>query len=170
MAKLQVPRPILWAGLICGTLDLTAACIDVGFNYDRNPVWLLQNVAGALLGPATFQMGLPAAALGLLLHFTVAFAVTTVFYVLSRRFPLLLSWPVPSGLIFGAGVFLVMYRVVIPLTIELRSLYLTQPFSHSWPKLRWSQLVVHFICVGLPIALGVRRWSVPPAPAKPTTL
>lgn len=162
MGKFHVPRAILLGGLICGTLDLTAACIDVGANYDQSPVWLLQNVAGALLGPASYHYGWPSAGLGLLLHFSVAFTVTTIFYRLSRRFPLLRQWAVLSGLVYGAGVFLVMYRLVIPLTIALKSLYLTQPFSHNWPTLRWSQLFVHFICIGLPIALIVRRYSSPP--------
>ncbi len=162
MGKFLMPRAVLWGGLICGTLDLTAACIDVGVNYGQSPVWLLQNVAGALLGPDSYQCGWPSAGLGLLMHFSVAFTVTAIFYRLSRRFPLLRRWAVPSGLVYGAGVFLVMYRLVIPLTIALKSLYLTQPFTHNWPQLRWSQLFVHFICIGLPIALIVRRYSTPP--------
>lgn len=162
MGKFLVPRAILWGGLICGTLDLTAACIDVGVNYDKSPVWLLQNVASALLGPGSYQGGWPSAGLGLLMHFSVAFTVTTIFYVLCRRFPLLRRWVVPGGLVYAAGVFLVMYRIVIPLTIELKSLYLTQPFSRTWPKLRWSQLFVHFLCIGLPVALVMRHFSAPP--------
>jgi uncharacterized membrane protein YagU involved in acid resistance len=158
----QFPRAILWAGSICGVLDLSAACIDVRLNLDMGPVRLLQNVAGALLGPATYDGGLATAALGLLLHFTVAFSATTIFYLLSRRHPMLLRWAVPSGLIYGAVVFLVMYRGVIPLTIQLKSLYLTT-FNHTLPKLRWSQLFVHLFCVGLPIALIVRRLAPPPA-------
>ncbi len=159
MAKLPVPKAILWAGLIAGTLDITAACIDVGINFDKDPVWLLQNVASSLLGPRSYELGLATAALGLLMHFTVAFSWTTIFYLLSRRFPLLVRHPVVSALVYGILVFLVMYRVVIPLTIQLKSLYLTTAFNHNWPKLRWSQLFVHFICIGLPIALVVRRFT-----------
>jgi len=160
-----VPKAILWAGLIAGALDITAACVDVSVNYGKSPVWLLQNVASALLGPASYEGGWATAALGLLMHFAVAFTVTTIFYLLSRRFPVLLRWPVASGLVYGAVVFLVMYRVTIPLTIQLKSLYLTVPFNHNWPKLRWSQLIVHFLCIGLPIALLVRRFSPPPTAA-----
>jgi uncharacterized membrane protein YagU involved in acid resistance len=157
-----IPRAILWAGSIAGLLDLTAAFIDVRLNLDMGPVRLLQNVAGALLGPATYDGGLATATLGLLMHFTVAFSVSTIFYVLSRRFPLLIRWAVPCGLLYGALVFLVMYRGVIPLTIQLKSLYLTT-FNHTLPKLRWSQLLVHLFCVGLPIALLVRQFTLPPA-------
>jgi uncharacterized membrane protein YagU involved in acid resistance len=163
MGKFPVPKAILWAGLIAGTLDITAACIDVGVNFDKDPVWLLQNVASSLLGPRSYAGGLATAALGLLMHFTVAYTVTTVFYLLSRRWPVLLRWAVPSGLVYGALVFLVMYRVVIPLTIGLKSLYLTTAFNHNWPRLRWSQLFGHFLCIGLPIALVV-RWLSPVPP------
>ena len=166
MAKPVVPKAIFWAGLIAGTLDLTAAFIDVGVNFDKGPIWLLQNVAGSLLGPRAYEGGLATAALGLVLHFTVAFAWTAVFYLLSRRFPVLLRRSVPSGLVYGAVVFLVMYRVTIPLTIALKSLYLTVPFNHHWPALRWSQLFVHFICIGLPIALVVRRFTPLPVEEK----
>jgi hypothetical protein len=159
MGKLHVPKAIAWAGLIAGTLDITAAFIDVGVNFGKDPIWLLQNVASSLLGPRSYEGGLATAMLGLLMHFTVAFSWTTIFYLLSRRFPVLLRQSVVSGLVYGALVFLVMSRVVIPLTIGLKSLYLTTPFNHNWPKLRWSQLFVHFICIGLPIALVVRRFT-----------
>jgi len=157
----RIPRAIVWAGLTCGVLDLSAAFIDVRLNFAMGPVRLLQNVAGALLGPATYDGGFATAALGLLMHFSVAFFVTTIFYLLSRRFSLLVRWAIPCGLLYGALVFLVMYRGVIPLTIQLKSLYLTT-FNHALPKLRWSQLLVHLCCVGLPIALIVRRYALLP--------
>jgi len=71
------------------------------------------------------------------------------------RVPKAILW---GGLVCGAVVFIVMYRGVIPLTIELKSLYLST-FNHNWPKLRWSQLVVHFVCTGRPIAFTVRRFA-----------
>lgn len=156
MPTLQVPKAVVWAGLISGTLDISAACIDVAVNFGKDPVWLLQNVAGALLGPATYQGGLATAGLGLVLHYAVAFFWTIAFYLVARRFPGLLRSAVPAGLVLGTVVFFVMYRVVLPLTIELKSLYLTTAFNHTWPKLRWSQYFVHLGCVGLPIALTIR--------------
>jgi hypothetical protein len=162
-AKARLPRAILWGGLVCGVLDIGSAFIDGAVTFNLGPVRLLQGVAGALLGPATFEGGLATAALGLVMHFSVAFTWTTIFYLLSRRFPGLLRHAWISGPAYGAVVFLVMYRVTIPLTIELKSLYLTTSFNHTWPKLRWSQFGVHLVSVGLAIALTVRRFS--PAPA-----
>jgi glucan phosphoethanolaminetransferase (alkaline phosphatase superfamily) len=163
--KLRIPKAIRWGGLICGVLDITAAFIDAKLQFDTGPVRLLQNVAGALLGPATYDGGLATAALGLAMHFSVAYSATTVFYLLSRRFPLLVRWAVPCGLVYGAMVFFVMFRGVVPLTMELKSLYLTT-FNHTLPKLRLPQFVIHLFCVGLAIALAVRRFApVPEASA-----
>jgi hypothetical protein len=169
--RLRLPKAILWGWLICGTLDIVSALLDAQGQLGVGPQRLLQGVAGALLGPASFEHGWASAALGLVMHYSVAFTVTAVFYLLSRRFPVLIKWPVLSGLLYGAVVFFVMFRVVIPLTIELRSLYLTTPFNHTWPKLRAMQFYIHLVCIGVPIALSVRRWgdpsaetSAPPAP------
>jgi hypothetical protein len=160
--KLQIPRAILGGGLTCGVLDITAAFIDAKMSFNVGPVRLLQGVAGALLGPATFDGGLATAALGLAMHFTVAFSATTIFYLLSRRWPVLIRWAVPAGLVYGGVVFLAMFRGVIPLTIALKSFYLTTPFNHALPKLRLAQFVIHLFCVGLAIALTVRRLAPRP--------
>ena len=149
MARFPLPKAILWGGLICGTLDITAAFIDVHLGRGMNPMRLLQVVAGALLGPAALEGGVATAALGLAMHFTVAFSATTIFYLLSRRFPALVEWFIPSGQVYGAVVFYVMSRVVIPVTIALKSLYLTS-FNHKLPPLRWSQFLITCFASGCP--------------------
>src|SRR5258708_2806165 len=156
----RIPRAILWGGLICGVLDISAAFIEAGITFGLSPIRLLQNVAGAMLGPATYDGGLTTAALGLAMHFSVAFSAATIFYLMSRRFPLLIRWAVPSGLVYGAVVFIVMFRGVYPLTIELKTIYLTTPFTHALPEFGLRNFVFHLFCVGLPIALGV-RWFAP---------
>lgn len=153
-----LPPAILWGGLICGTLDITAACLDAKFSLGVGPLRLLQAVAGAVLGPASFNGGVATGALGLAMHFTVAFTATAVFYGLSRRFPVLIRHAVPSGVVYGAVVFLVMSRGVIPVLIELKSHYLDN-VSRTLPRLRWQQLFIHLVCVGLPIALVARRFA-----------
>ena len=94
------------------------------------------------------------------MHFSVAFTVTTIFYSLSRRFPMLLGWGgVPAGLLYGAGVYFAMFRGVLPLMIELRSLYLTGFVRPPPPALGWPQFIIHLVCVGLPIALVACRFA-----------
>ena len=58
---------ILWGGLICGALDITAAFVVYG-SFGLKQVTLLQGIAAGLLGPRSFEGGLPTAALGLFCH------------------------------------------------------------------------------------------------------
>lgn len=156
-------RAILWGGLICGVLDISSAII-IALANGGSPVRMLQGIAGALLGPVTFEGGAATAALGLAMHFGVAFTATTIFYWLSRRIPAMVEWAVPAGILYGVVWLLVMYRGVIPLTQALRTLYLDN-VKRSLPALWPLPLLVHMTCVGLPIALAVRRFGPRPRSA-----
>ncbi len=56
-----------------------------------------------------------------------------------------------SGVLYGPAVYFFMQYVVIPLSAFTR-----RPFSL---RLMVSGVVIHIICVGLPIALATRRFS-----------
>jgi hypothetical protein len=147
---------ILRAGLICGVMDITAAFIHARVGYGVTPPRLLRNVASALLGAGAQQGGWPVAALGLGMHFCIALSAATVFGLLSCRWSLLTRRAVASGLVYGAVVYFVMNYAVLPLVAQFRSLYLpdTKPFV---PHLNLIGLGIHLVCVGLPIALTIRR-------------
>jgi hypothetical protein len=114
------PATIFWAGLIAGSLDITDALVFYGLR-GVSPVRLLQNIASGVLGRGALDGGLPTAALGLLLHFTIAYSATTVYYLLSRRFGLLTRHFVVCGLLYGLGVYLFMNHVVLPLAFPNRA-------------------------------------------------
>lgn len=153
-------RALLAAWLTCGVLDINAAFLNSWLQADHSPVWLLQAVAGALLGPNSFKLGWIAAVFGLGLHFFVAFNAALVFWLLSRRFPVLLRHAVPAGLLHGAAVYLFMNGVTIPFASWFRSLYLHTPLRGMVP-LAWAQFGIHLTCVGLAISLTMRRFSRP---------
>jgi hypothetical protein len=159
-AVMKSLKPILYAGVLVGVLDITAACINARVAFGFPPVHVLQSVAGGLLGRGTYNGGFATAALGLLMHFTMALTVVTIFYALSRRIPLpqKLSGVVAVGLLYGAAVFAVNNFVTAPLLSWVRSLYLHTPVLFK-PPMGWSQLVIHMFCVGLPITLVVRRYA-----------
>jgi hypothetical protein len=142
---------VLYAGLACGTLDITAAFLVYGNMFHIGPVRILHSVAAGLLGRSAYSGGLPAAALGLLCHFLIAFGAATVFFVLSRAFPFLLTQAVLWGALYGIAVYFFMNRIVVPLSNAAKS-----PFSL---KMMVIGVVIHMICVGLPIALITRRYS-----------
>jgi hypothetical protein len=153
-------KPILYAGAIVGVLDITAACIEVYVSYGFAPPRLLKGVASGLLGRGALEGGFGTAALGLLMHFTMALTVAAIFYALSRRFPLpqKLSGVVAVGLLYGAAVFAVNNYATAPFLSGVRSLYLHTPISFRHP-MGWSQFVIHLFCVGLPIALVMHRYA-----------
>ena len=153
-------KPILCAGALVGVLDITAACIQVYVTSGMMPIRLLQGVAGGLLGRGSYNGGFTTAAIGLLMHFTMALTVTTIFYALSRRLPLpqKLVGVVVVGLLYGAAVFAVNNFATAPFLSWVRSLYLHTPVLFK-PPMGWTQFVIHLFCVGLPIALVMRMFA-----------
>jgi hypothetical protein len=141
---------VLWAGLACGVLDITAAFIVYGF-FGAKPVPLLQGIASGLLGPKAFQGGLATVLLGLLCHFVIAYGAATVFFVASRAIPFLIQNAVVSGALYGVVAYFFMNRIVLPLSAVAK-----RPFSL---KLMIIGAIIHIFCVGLPISLSVRRFS-----------
>ena len=143
-------RAILWAGLIAGTLDITAACITNTLR-GGTPLQVLRYVAGGLLGPQARQGGMGTAALGLVLHFLIATTWAAVYYAASRKLTVLVRRPVLCGLLYGLPVWCVMNLIVIPLSA------LPKPaFTPSGVLIGASILMV---CIGLPTALIARRYS-----------
>ncbi|HTS37089.1 MAG TPA: hypothetical protein VMH04_15550 [Candidatus Solibacter sp.] len=132
-------------GLIAGTLDLTQARILFGW---RVPLV----IAAGLLGRQALHGGLGTFALGILLHFFIAFSVTAIYYAASRRLTFLTEHPLVCGLFFGAAVEEVMSLVVLPLS----ALHDRGPYELHDLILG---LVVHMIVIGLPVAYSVRRFA-----------
>lgn len=151
-------RAVAAGGLVCGVLDINAAFLSAWLNGGMLPARLLKAVASGLLGVDALRGGAGTAAFGLMLHFCVAFTWATLFYALSRRCRFLTQQAVASGLVYGAVVYLAMNYAVLPLAAQFRSLYIPGTKPHV-PRLAWPQFGIHLTCVGLAIALAVRRWS-----------
>jgi hypothetical protein len=141
---------IFWAGLTCGVMDISAAFVT-WWPKGILPSRILKGIASGLLGPDAYNGGWQTAALGLACHFFVAFSAATVFYLASRKVSYLIQHPVLSGALYGVGVYLVMYWIVMPL-----SRYRHRPFTLSSTTIA---IVTHIICVGLPISLIIAHFS-----------
>jgi len=76
---------IFWGGLACGVLDITQACVAWGIQNHLPPQRIFQSVASGLLGPKSFQGGAETAALGLFLHFLIAFIWAGIYFIASRQ-------------------------------------------------------------------------------------
>lgn len=144
-------QPIFLGGLIAGTLDLTAACVYAWLRANVSPITVFQAIASGVLGRESFTGGAKTAVLGVALHFLIATVATAVFYIVSRKWLFLVERPIVAGLLYGIPVYLVMNFVVLPLSqVQMRP----QPIS-----VRIINLVILMFCIGLPIALIVRRFA-----------
>ena len=144
-------QPILLGGLIAGTLDICAAFLTAWLRRGIRPVVVLRFVASGLLGPAALSGGAKTAAVGLALHFLIATGATIVFYLASRKLRFLVERPVHFGLLYGVAVYLFMNFVVLPLSLVPRGTMTVSGFIIG--------LLTIMFCVGLPIALIVRRYA-----------
>ena len=142
-------RTIVTAGLVVGVLDISSAFVIWwlrGVGARRG----LQGIAAGLLGANSYEGGMVTAGLGLALHFFVAFVVVSIFYLSSRKIEFLTLHPVVSGVLYGIGVYIVMYWFVLPTAFPT--------FRHRL----WNELLavaIHISLIGLPCALIVRRYS-----------
>jgi hypothetical protein len=140
-------HPILVAGTACGVLDISAALVVYG-SFGLKPLRLLQGVGAGVLGRGAYDGGIPTAFFGLLCHFAVAFCAATVFYAASRRLRFLTEHAVLAGVAYGIAVYFFMSRVVVPLSRATAFVFSA--------KMMLIGIAIHILCVGLPIALGVR--------------
>src|SRR6202789_2117129 len=147
-ASHSLPEVIFLAGLITGSIDLCAA-LTFAATRGTKPKLVLQAIASALIGPKAFSQS-GTIALGLGLHYLIAFTVAKIYAVATRYLPVLTEHSVLTGLLFGAAVYLFMAFVVLPLS------RLNRPFSMSFFI---GQLLINMFCVGLPIALVVKHFS-----------
>jgi hypothetical protein len=138
-------------GLIAGTLDITENLI---FNAFRGitPEMVFQFIASGLIGiHSAAALGTVSVALGMAIHYFIATWWTLVFYLASRKLRFLLARPAIWGILYGGFVYLIMNFVVLPLT------RIPHPRAATTVASRVSGVLALLFCIGLPIALLVRR-------------
>ncbi|MFL6282364.1 MAG: hypothetical protein ACJ74Q_04275 [Pyrinomonadaceae bacterium] len=146
-------RAILWGGLIAGALDITYAIVFSYLRSNVSPIVILQSVASGLLGANSYNGGFATAALGLFLHFLIAYMWAAVYYAASRKLDLLVRVPYVCGVVYGLLIYVVMNYVVLPLSA-------VPPRQGPRPTLVLvTGLLIHMLGIGLPIALATRRYS-----------
>ena len=148
---------LLRAGLLTGLSDgLFATCLSI-FVYDSSFTRLWQGVASVPLGPEALNGGSGTVAIGLLLHFAVAFTWSAVFLFLvmrSARVRDVLASPygvITVAALYGPLIWMVMSMVVIPL------------FTHRPPRITdrwWIQLIGHIPFVAVPMLLAIKGGEV----------
>lgn len=142
-------KALVYSGLAVGVLDGLAATVNSamrGVTPDR----VFQYIASGVLGRTAYEGGAATIALGVLLHFVVAFGAAAVFLIASRFLPFLTRHPFVFGPLYGVAVFFFMREVVSPLSLIGRT---------ATPTISGTiiGIVIHILFVGLPIALIQRN-------------
>ena len=154
-------QAVLFGTLTVGTLDLLDALVFFGLRGVR-PLRIPQSIASGLLGPAAFEGGLPTVALGVLLHYFIALVIVSLYYLASRRWPVLTRRPLLCGALYGVVAYGIMTFVVVPLSAAPMK-------PPSLPVVIANGLLIHILGIGLPSALFARAArpsrSEPPAAA-----
>ena len=148
MNSLWVKAPLA-AGLVCGVLDGLAAIV-ITLAFSGSIPRMFQGIAGAVVGNRAFNGGAQTVALGVALHFAIAFGAAIVYSIGARFLPLLLDQALLCGVLYGVAVHLFMQYVVIPL-----SAIGPRPFA---AKSFFAVLAAHVIVVGPSIALTLRSF------------
>ena len=147
--RLGAAQAILFGTLTVGTLDALDAIVFFGLRSGAKPIRIFQGIAFGLIGPAARQGGLKTAALGVFLHYFIAFGIVLAYFLVSRRVRLLTARPVVCGLLYGLVAYAVMNLVVLPLS------KVGGPAMPAAPVLA-NGLLIHMFGVGLPSALFAR--------------
>jgi uncharacterized membrane protein YagU involved in acid resistance len=147
---------LLRAGLVTGVVDgLFSSVLSVVF-YHSSATRLFQGVAAVLLGPAALDGGIRTAAVGVMMHFGVAFAWSGVFLLLARSAWIRRALDSRHGvlivaLVYGPLVWMMMSLVIIPLAVQR-----PPAITARW----WVQFFGHAAFVGLPIVASIRQKAV----------
>jgi len=152
MRTWSIARAIATGTLAVGLLDGLDAVVFFGLRGAR-PGRIFQGIASGLLGPASFEGGAATALLGLALHFTVACGIVSTYGLASRHVTALRERPWTFGPPYGVVAYVVMNRIVIPLSAIGHA-----PAFALWPFL--NGLLIHALVIGPISALVAAR--VPP--------
>lgn len=145
-------RALITGGLIVGVLDILDAFIFFWFRSGARPTRILQAISAGLLGrEAAVAGGMATAALGLALHFFIAFSIVGVLYLAARHAPALVRRPFVTGPIYGVIAYIVMNYAVIPMSAAAGAGGLPPT-----PVLI-NGLLIHMFGVGIPAAYFVRE-------------
>jgi hypothetical protein len=137
-------KAILSAGLVVGTLDISAAIIQTLINK-RDVIRLFQFIASGVFGTArSFSGGLIFALYGLIFHYFIALSWTVLFFMVYPKLKFLSRNKIMTGVGYGFFIWLIMNRVVLPLSN-------TPPFPFDFMKAILAAAIL-VVAIGLPLS------------------
>jgi FlaA1/EpsC-like NDP-sugar epimerase len=135
---------ILKAGLIVGTLDILAACLQFYIKTGKNPDTVLKYVASGVFGKEAFTGGAMMSIYGLIFHYIIAFGFTIFFFWIYSTLINFFKNKILIAVLYGIFMWLVTTYIVIPLS-KIHS----QPFKLTNALMAITILIV---CIGVPLS------------------
>jgi hypothetical protein len=143
---------LIKAWLFVGTMDITAATIQVWINRKNKDLDVIdvfksicRYIASAIFGPSARTEGNEMVVAGLVFHYTIALLFTVLFFILFSKLRVIIINRLVTGIVYGVFVWAVMNRIVVPL-----SAIGSQKFDLSKALVACGILVV---CIGIPLAM-----------------
>ena len=134
------------AGIVAGTLDiLSATALYTAITGTFRPVRLLQGIAYGAFGKSALEGGTGMAIIGLLFHYLIAFTWVMIYFLLYPYIPFMRRYKILSGLLYGIIVWVIMNRVVIPLSQ-------ITPGPFRWDRALMNMAIL-MVMIGLPASL-----------------
>lgn len=113
-------RPVAWTTVLCGGLAIAAAdlayCILFWSPQGVPPVRILQGVAAGAFGTASFTAGAATVIAGAFFQWLIGCAFVLAYALVAIRVDLLRRHPRRYGVAYGLLLYLVMNRIVVPLS------------------------------------------------------
>lgn len=112
--------PIAWSAVLYGGLAIAVTdfiyCILFWSPQGVSPTRILQGIAAGALGTASFSGGLATALLGAGFQWFIGCAFVLAYALVARHVDLLLRHPRRYGIAYGMALYIVMTRIVVPLS------------------------------------------------------
>lgn len=141
-------KAILTAWLIAGTMDISAASIQVSL-AGGNPIRMFKYIASGVFGIEAVSGGAAMAVLGLFFHYTIALIWATLFYIAYPYISRVTKNWIALGFSYGIFVWTIMNLVVVPTSnVPPHSLTLKGSII---------EVSILIVCIGLPISFVVRK-------------
>ena len=138
------------AGFIAGSLDISAAYIHAFLRNGTSFQTILHYIASGLVGPNAYEGGISMAALGLIIHYCIAFSCSIVYFFAYPRIAFLKYNLLVSACCIGFVAWLVTTQLIVPF-----SRIGARPFDLVNALIAIAILIV---CVGLPIAIAAKLY------------
>lgn len=139
------------AGLLVGTLDISAASLQSFIKTGKGPAGILKYVASGAFGNAAFSGGAGMIICGLLFHYIIALSFTFLFLLIFARLYSTLKSKLLIALLYGVFMWAFMKFIVVALSA-------TPKFPFDWMNAIIG-IAILIICISLPLSFIASRYE-----------